>query len=165
MREGWFFLVLFLLLLFVFLETLLENDRPQLVVLNSLSDRSMEGHRREGSHSDLFWIERGWHPVCPTICVMFLASHQALLSGNSARRLMCAGGAAAYNANRAQQMGMVCHMTAPKGAQRGSVSPTSTNLLCSDVIHHKNKPAANFPKLPGLVCDVQQLTQAGSAMM
>lgn len=42
---GFFFLVLFLLLLFVFLKTLLENDRPQLVVLNSLSDRSMEGHR------------------------------------------------------------------------------------------------------------------------
>lgn len=73
---------------------------------------------REGLHPDLFWIERGWHPVCPTICVMFLASHQALLSGNSARRLMCAGGAAEYSANSAQQIWILCHMTAPKGVEK-----------------------------------------------
>lgn len=75
---------------------------------------------REGLHPDLFWIERGWHPVCPTICVMFLASHQALLSGNSARRLMCAGGAAEYSANSAQQIWILCHMTAPKGAGKST---------------------------------------------
>ncbi len=49
---------------------------------------------------------------------MFLASHQALLSGNSARRLMCAGGAAEYSANSAQQIWILCHMTAPKGAEK-----------------------------------------------
>lgn len=70
---------------------------------------------REGLHPDLFWIERGWHPVCPTICVMFLASHQALLSGNSARRLMCAGGAAEYSVKSVQQIWSRCHIAAPTG--------------------------------------------------
>ena len=91
-----------------------------------LSCRGIVRHRardREGLHPDLFWIERGWHPVCPTICVMFLASHQALLSGNSARRLMCAGGAAEYSANSAQQIWILCHMTAPKGAENHSMLP------------------------------------------
>lgn len=72
-------------------------------------------HQKRGLRPDLFWMERGWHPVCPTICVMFLASHQALLSGNSARRLMCAGGAAEHSANSVQQIWILCHMTAPKG--------------------------------------------------
>ena len=84
---------------------------------------------REGLHPDLFWIERGWHPVCPTICVMFLASHQALLSGNSARRLMCAGGAAEYSANSAQQIWILCHMTAPKGAEKPQRVTTLLTLL------------------------------------
>lgn len=87
-----------------------------------LSDRGRV-RDREGLHPDLFWIERGWHPVCPTICVMFLASHQALLSGNSARRLMCAGGAAEHSANSVQQIWILCHMTAPKGAENHGMLP------------------------------------------
>lgn len=74
-------------------------------------------------------MERGWHPVCPTICVMFLASHQALLSGNSARRLMCAGGAAEYSANSAQQIWILCHMTAPKQAENTAVTQRVTTLF------------------------------------
>lgn len=75
---------------------------------------------REGllPRPDLFWIDWGRHPVCPTICVMFLASHQALLSGNNARRLMCAGGAAEHSANSVQQIWILCHMTAPRGAEK-----------------------------------------------
>lgn len=84
---------------------------------------------REGLHPDLFWIERGWHPVCPTICVMFLASHQALLSGNSARRLMCAGGAAEYSANSAQQIWILCHMTAPTEAEKPQRVTARFNLV------------------------------------
>lgn len=79
-------------------------------------------------HPDLFWIERGWHPVCPTICVMFLASHQALLSGNNARRLMCAGGAAEYSANSAQQIWTFCHMTAPKRGEQNAACYRSDNF-------------------------------------
>ena len=90
--------------------------------------------------SDLFWIDRGWHPVCPTICVMFLASHQALLSGNRARRLMCAGGAAEYSASSAQQIRTLCHMTAPKGAHTMHVCTLNTHLCCYTVSEDKHAP-------------------------
>lgn len=60
---------------------------------------------------------------------MFLASHQALLSGNSARRLMCAGGAAEYSANSAQQIWILCHMTAPKQAENTAVTQRVTVLF------------------------------------
>lgn len=41
--------------------------------------------------SHLFWMDLASQPLWPTICVMFLASHQALLSGNSASLLMGGG--------------------------------------------------------------------------
>lgn len=50
-----------------------------------------------GSH--LFWMDLASQPLWPTIWVMFLASHQALLSGNSASLLM-GGGAASSMAGR-----------------------------------------------------------------
>lgn len=52
---------------------------------------------RPGSH--LFWMDLASQPLWPTIWVMFLASHQALLSGNSASLLM-GGGAASSMAGR-----------------------------------------------------------------
>lgn len=50
-----------------------------------------------GSH--LFWMDLASQPLWPTIWVMFLASHQALLSGNSASLLM-GGGAASSMVGR-----------------------------------------------------------------
>lgn len=47
----------------------------------------------------LFWMDLASQPLWPTIWVMFLASHQALLSGNSASLLM-GGGAASSIAGR-----------------------------------------------------------------
>lgn len=93
--------------------------RTQLIEIETFLDRDRDKDR-EGLHPrpDLFWIDWGRHPVCPTICVMFLASHQALLSGNNARRLMCAGGAAEHSANSVQQIWILCHMTAPRGAEK-----------------------------------------------
>lgn len=107
------------------------------------TDRLSDWRRRRDTlglhrHPDLFWMERGWHPVCPTICVMFLASHQALLSGNSARRLMCAGGAAEHSANSVQQNWILCHMTAPKGAENHSMLP-----LCKPCLSHSQNSSHN----------------------
>ena len=47
----------------------------------------------------LFWMDLASQPLWPTIWVMFLASHQALLSGNRASLLM-GGGAASSTAGR-----------------------------------------------------------------
>lgn len=47
----------------------------------------------------LFWMDLASQPLWPTICVMFLASHQALLSGNRASLLM-GGGAASSMTGR-----------------------------------------------------------------
>lgn len=47
----------------------------------------------------LFWMDLASQPLWPTIWVMFLASHQALLSGNSASLLM-GGGAASSMAGK-----------------------------------------------------------------
>lgn len=52
---------------------------------------SVPPHTAPAPH--LFWMDLASQPLWPTIWVMFLASHQALLSGNSASLLM-GGGAA-----------------------------------------------------------------------
>lgn len=87
------------------------------------------------SCTDLFSIERDWQPVCPTICVMFLASHQALLSGNSAKRLMCAGGGAEHSARNAQPISAPSHITAPGTGQ-------------GEVLRHINSP---FPTTESVI--------------
>lgn len=74
-------------------------------------DGTAPGSQRGGAHpgppplpprapsSHLFWMDLASQPLWPTIWVMFLASHQALLSGNSASLLM-GGGAASSMAGR-----------------------------------------------------------------
>lgn len=49
----------------------------------------------------LFWMDLDSQPLCPTIWVMFLASHQALLSGKRASLLMGGGAARSSAGNRA----------------------------------------------------------------
>lgn len=46
---------------------------------------------------------------------------------------MCAGGAAEYSANSAQQIWILCHMTAPKGAEKPQriTALLTSALLCS----------------------------------
>lgn len=68
------------------------------------------------TESHLFWIDLASQPLWPTICVMFLASHQALLSGNRASLLM--GGGAASN---------VTGRTAPTRTQ--SIVPVTSRAL------------------------------------
>lgn len=69
-------------------------------------DRGWAGRNRQAaqsspflSESHLFWMDLASQPLWPTIWVMFLASHQALLSGNSANLLM-GGGAASSMVGR-----------------------------------------------------------------
>lgn len=47
----------------------------------------------------LFWMDLDSQPLCPTIWVMFFASHQALLSGKRASLFM-GGGAARSSAGK-----------------------------------------------------------------
>lgn len=49
----------------------------------------------------LFWMDLDSQPLCPTIWVMFLASHQALLSGKRASLFMGGGAARSSAGNRA----------------------------------------------------------------